>query len=428
MMHVYARDAPDFRWMASPAIDKRGNIGIGYSFGAARPIRRPALRGAHAGRSARAAHAARSRAGRRRSGANLNHALAGLHADRDRSRRRLHHLVCWRLHQEGRGELLDAHRRLSIAWMFMMMKHLSIRLKADTTLVTDLLSHLLAARRPRRNSSSSTMRCAALGGRDRVEAAKTLTIEGEGVNYNLGQDMKPEAATQQFAISNYKRQIDIANGRQRVEQTRTPKFAFFQGPQPQTQILGLDGAIAFNVNAQGQPARARRAGRNRSASRPLSPSAEAAALDAGSEDHRRQRAHRRRGAAGRHHHRRRSGADDDDRRGGRAVVDLVEGLSPEPRRRHDDDDVRRVPGRERPASAGAVHRQGGRLHDVGNSRHASRRSMARSAISRAPAAVAAEAGTRRRRTNVTAEPIGKGIWFLAGGSRITACSSSSRIT
>ena len=95
----------------------------------------------------------------------------------------------------------------------------------------------------------------ALGGRSRIEAARTLTIEGEGVNYNLGQDMKPEAATQQFAVTNYKRHIDIANGRQRVEQTRTPKFAYFQGPQPQTQIQGLDGAVAFNVNPQGQPNR-----------------------------------------------------------------------------------------------------------------------------------------------------------------------------
>lgn len=94
-----------------------------------------------------------------------------------------------------------------------------------------------------------------LGGREEVAAAKTLVIEGEGVNYNLGQDMKPEAATQQFAVTLYKRQIDIANGRQRVEQTRTPKFAFFQGPQAQKQIQGLDGEVAFNVNAQGQPAR-----------------------------------------------------------------------------------------------------------------------------------------------------------------------------
>src|SRR5688572_11847732 len=95
----------------------------------------------------------------------------------------------------------------------------------------------------------------AIGGRSRVEAVKTLTMEGEGVNYNLGQDMKPEASGQQFAVTNYKRQIDIAGGRQRIEQTRTPKFAYFQGPQPQTQIQGLDGTVAYNVNAQGQPSR-----------------------------------------------------------------------------------------------------------------------------------------------------------------------------
>jgi glyoxylase-like metal-dependent hydrolase (beta-lactamase superfamily II) len=92
---------------------------------------------------------------------------------------------------------------------------------------------------------------AALGGRTRIQAVKTLTIEGEGTNYNLGQDMKPDAATQQFAVTGYKRQIDIANSRQRVEQTRTPKFAYFQGPQPQQQIQVLDDKVAFNVNATG---------------------------------------------------------------------------------------------------------------------------------------------------------------------------------
>ena len=90
----------------------------------------------------------------------------------------------------------------------------------------------------------------AVGGRDRVEAVKSIVIEGTGVNYNLGQDMKPEAATQQFAITGYKREIDIEQGKQRVEQTRTPKFAYFQGPQPQTQIQVLDGDIAFNVGAE----------------------------------------------------------------------------------------------------------------------------------------------------------------------------------
>lgn len=93
---------------------------------------------------------------------------------------------------------------------------------------------------------------AALGGRERIDAVKTLTIAGEGVNYNLGQDLKPEAATQTFAVTGYQRQIDLANRRQRVGQTRTPKFAYFQGPQPQTQVQGLDGAVAFNVNPAGQ--------------------------------------------------------------------------------------------------------------------------------------------------------------------------------
>ena len=96
----------------------------------------------------------------------------------------------------------------------------------------------------------------ALGGRNRVEAAKTLVIEGKGVNYNLGQDMKPEAATQTFEITGYVRKIDLANRRQRIEQTRTPKFAYFQGPQPQTQIQALDGDVAFNINPAGEASRA----------------------------------------------------------------------------------------------------------------------------------------------------------------------------
>ena len=95
----------------------------------------------------------------------------------------------------------------------------------------------------------------AVGGRDKVIAAKSITIEGTGVNYNLGQDMKPEAATQQFAITGYKREINAEQGKQRVEQVRTPKFAYFQGPQPQTQIQVLDGDIAFNVGANGAATR-----------------------------------------------------------------------------------------------------------------------------------------------------------------------------
>lgn len=33
----------------------------------------------------------------------------------------------------------------------------------------------------------------ALGGRDRIQAVKTLTIEGEGTNPNIGQNPTPDA-------------------------------------------------------------------------------------------------------------------------------------------------------------------------------------------------------------------------------------------
>jgi glyoxylase-like metal-dependent hydrolase (beta-lactamase superfamily II) len=95
----------------------------------------------------------------------------------------------------------------------------------------------------------------ALGGRDRILAVKTLVIEGEGANGNLGQDMTPEAAAQAFMLSGYKRSIDVSAGRARVEQTRAPNFAYFQGQAPQKQVLGIDGEVGYNVAANGNATR-----------------------------------------------------------------------------------------------------------------------------------------------------------------------------
>jgi glyoxylase-like metal-dependent hydrolase (beta-lactamase superfamily II) len=97
---------------------------------------------------------------------------------------------------------------------------------------------------------------AALGGKDRILAVKTLVLEGEGTNGNLGQDMTMEASGQSFQVSGYKRTIDVAGGRARTEQTRTPNFAYFQGPQPQKQVFGVDGDVAYNVGANGNATRA----------------------------------------------------------------------------------------------------------------------------------------------------------------------------
>ncbi len=61
----------------------------------------------------------------------------------------------------------------------------------------------------------------ALGGRDKILAVKTLILEGGGTNGNLGQDVTPEATSQTFTLTDYKRVVDVAAPRVRVEQTRT---------------------------------------------------------------------------------------------------------------------------------------------------------------------------------------------------------------
>ena len=92
---------------------------------------------------------------------------------------------------------------------------------------------------------------AALGGSDRIAAVKTLVIEGEGTQYNLGQDLVPGASGQTFTVTGYKRSIDVAGGRARTELTRTPNFTFFQGPAAQRQVQGIDGAVGYNVAPNG---------------------------------------------------------------------------------------------------------------------------------------------------------------------------------
>ena len=96
----------------------------------------------------------------------------------------------------------------------------------------------------------------ALGGRGKILAVRALVIEGEGANGNLGQDLTPERTTQQFLLSGYKRAIDVAGGRWRTEQTRTPNFTYFQGQAPQRQVLGVEGTVGYNIAANGTATRA----------------------------------------------------------------------------------------------------------------------------------------------------------------------------
>ena len=95
----------------------------------------------------------------------------------------------------------------------------------------------------------------ALGGAERIQAVKTIVLEGEGTQYNLGQDVVPNASGQTFHVTPYKRAIDVAGERARTELVRVPKFTYWQGLAPQRQIQGLDKAIGYNVAPNGTASR-----------------------------------------------------------------------------------------------------------------------------------------------------------------------------
>ena len=96
---------------------------------------------------------------------------------------------------------------------------------------------------------------AALGGASRIQSVKTLVMEGEGTQGNLGQDMTPDATGQTFQVATYRRAIDVAGGRARTELTRTPNFQYFAGQMPQKLVQGVDGEVGYNVAANGTATR-----------------------------------------------------------------------------------------------------------------------------------------------------------------------------
>ena len=88
----------------------------------------------------------------------------------------------------------------------------------------------------------------ALGGAEKLQAVKTLVIEGVGTHYNLGQDVAPGASGQTYDVTHYKRAIDVTAERARTELVRVPKFTYWQGLAPQRQIQGVDKAVGYNVS------------------------------------------------------------------------------------------------------------------------------------------------------------------------------------
>jgi glyoxylase-like metal-dependent hydrolase (beta-lactamase superfamily II) len=96
----------------------------------------------------------------------------------------------------------------------------------------------------------------AMGGLEKINAVQSLVLEGEGTQYNLGQDLRPGARGQTFTVSNYRRAVDLAAPRWREEMTRKPNFAYFQGPAERKQVQGHDGSIGWRVGGNGAATRA----------------------------------------------------------------------------------------------------------------------------------------------------------------------------
>jgi glyoxylase-like metal-dependent hydrolase (beta-lactamase superfamily II) len=86
----------------------------------------------------------------------------------------------------------------------------------------------------------------ALGGAERIQAVRSLVIEGEGVAGNIGQNVLPDDKLQNWTVTEYKRSMDLVNGRWAMQQLRTPTFPYAPGPF-QRQNQGLDGDVAWNV-------------------------------------------------------------------------------------------------------------------------------------------------------------------------------------
>lgn len=95
----------------------------------------------------------------------------------------------------------------------------------------------------------------ALGGKDRILAVKTLTIEGQGTDTNLGQNIVPEGELPVWKVTEYKQTIDPSGGRMRIQELRTAQF-LFAGATVQPLDQGLDGDVAYNVSPNGIASRA----------------------------------------------------------------------------------------------------------------------------------------------------------------------------
>ncbi len=94
----------------------------------------------------------------------------------------------------------------------------------------------------------------AMGGPSKIASVQILILEGEGENFNFGQNKSPDGELPKFTVTELKRVIDFPGGRWRQEALRTPTF--LTANPPARQVLGIEGDVAYNVSPAGVASRA----------------------------------------------------------------------------------------------------------------------------------------------------------------------------
>jgi len=128
-----------------------------------------------------------------------------------------------------------------------------------------LAAYVLSSAAQSKNSNGQsliTRAAEALGGRDRILALKTLTIEGYGqlAYQNGGGNITSsiDAPQKWININDYVRVTDLEHMRTRVRQRQVNDFVFAaaQNMKGIVSTQSLDGDVAFNINAAGAASRA----------------------------------------------------------------------------------------------------------------------------------------------------------------------------
>jgi hypothetical protein len=91
----------------------------------------------------------------------------------------------------------------------------------------------------------------ALGGAERILAVRTIVMEGAGMNGAMGGSVTPDDPPNTFAVTEYRRTLDLQNGRLRLQQVRTAQFPFALATVNRFDQR-LDGDVAYNLAAAPQ--------------------------------------------------------------------------------------------------------------------------------------------------------------------------------